>query len=388
MLPQLINRSPDLRRLWDDGFELELVGDFLLVSHIPYVNIRREICLGTLVSKLDLAGDVTAKPQDHVIYFIGEYPCHKDGSAISQIHHASGNQKLAPEVEVNHSFSNKPPGGYADYYAKITRYSEIISAQAKALDDRVTEKTFRVPVAAEGESVFTYLDTNTTRAGINTVSEKLTGQKVAIIGLGGTGSYILDLVAKTPVLEIHLYDGDMFLNHNAFRAPGAAPIENLRERHKKTEYYRGVYSRMHRGVFSHPIYIDASNVMELNGLSFVFVSLDNGGARELVVRHLIQLGIPFIDVGIGIERVDDQLLGVVRTTLCTDGKSDNISARIPFADGDNNEYSRNIQVADLNSLNAALAVIKWKKLFGFYQDLEHENFSLYSINVSQLLIEN
>jgi hypothetical protein len=367
---------------------LELVGDLLLVSHVPYVNSRREICLGTLVSKLDLAGDVTAKPQDHVIYFIGEYPCHKDGNEISQIHHASGNQKIAPEVEINHSFSNKPPGGYADYYAKITRYSEIISAPAKALDDRLTERTFRVPEAAEGESVFTYLDTNSTRAGIKAVSEKLTGQKIAIVGLGGTGSYILDLLAKTPVQEIHLYDGDMFLNHNAFRAPGAAPIETIRERHKKTEYYSSVYSRMHRGVFSHPVYIDASNVVELDGLTFVFVSLDKGEARELVVRHLIQLGIPFIDVGIGIERVDNQLLGVVRTTLFTDAKSDRISERIPFTDGENNEYSRNIQVADLNALNAALAVIRWKKLLGFYQDLEHETLSVYSINVSQLLIED
>jgi hypothetical protein len=32
-------------------------------------------------------------------------------------------------------------------------------------------------------------------------------------------------------------------------------------------------------------------------------------------------------------------------------------------------------VADLNALNAALAVIKWKKLFGFYQDMKSEHHS-------------
>jgi hypothetical protein len=35
-----------------------------------------------------------------------------------------------------------------------------------------------------------------------------------------------------------------------------------------------------------------------------------------------------------------------------------------------NECGRNIQIADLNALNAALAVVKWKKLYRFYVDLE------------------
>jgi tRNA A37 threonylcarbamoyladenosine dehydratase len=50
--------------------------------------------------------------------------------------------------------------------------------------------------------------------------------------MGGTGSYILDLVAKTAVMEIHLFDGDDFNQHNAFRAPGAASLEDL-EKHMK-----------------------------------------------------------------------------------------------------------------------------------------------------------
>lgn len=39
--------------------------------------------------------------------------------------------------------------------------------------------------------------------------------------LGGTGSYALDLVAKTHVVEIHLFDADLLRPHNAFRFPGA-----------------------------------------------------------------------------------------------------------------------------------------------------------------------
>ena len=51
---------------------------------------------------------------------------------------------------------------------------------------------------------------------------------------------------------------------------------------------------------------------------------------------------------------------------------------------DNDEYASNIQIADLNSLNAVLAVIRWKKMFGFYQDLKMEHHSTYSINVGKL----
>ena len=39
------------------------------------------------------------------------------------------------------------------------------------------------------------------------------------------------------------------------------------------------------------------------------------------------------------------------------------------------EYDRNIQIADLNALNAMLAVIRWKKLYGFYADTGREHCS-------------
>jgi len=37
------------------------------------------------------------------------------------------------------------------------------------------------------------------------------------------------------------------------------------------------------------------------------------------------------------------------------------------------------------ALNAALAVIKWKKLVGFYADFRHEHHSTYTIEVNMLL---
>lgn len=48
--------------------------------------------------------------------------------------------------------------------------------------------------------------------------------------------------------------------------------------------------------------------------------------------------------------------------------------RISFVTTDQvNEYDTNIQIAELNALNAALAAIRWKKLWDFYADQEGEH---------------
>ena len=49
------------------------------------------------------------------------------------------------------------------------------------------------------------------------------------------------------------------------------------------------------------------------------------------------------------------------------------------------EYDRNIQIADLNALNAMLAVIRWKKLFGFYADTGHEHSSAMIVERNKII---
>ena len=144
-------------------------------------------------------------------------------------------------ITCNFSFSNKPLDGYADYYEKATNYINIISAPASALDDTCTAKTFRV-IESPDESPYVYEDTNSSRAGLYSMNEKLRKHRIAIIGLGGTGSYLLDLLAKCPVEEIHLYDGDVFLQHNAFRAPGAPDGSLLNDHLFKSDYFCLLYT--------------------------------------------------------------------------------------------------------------------------------------------------
>jgi hypothetical protein len=392
MSQQLISHSRDLQRLRDDGYDVEIRSSYLLVKGVPYVNSARQIKYGTLVSELTLAGDVTTSPNTHVAYFAGEHPCDKNGAELHRIKHSSARQELARGVVVDHSFSSKPLSGrYEDYYEKMTTYVAIISSPARALNLDVTAQTYPVVEPEEDESVFNYIDTASSRAGIGAVTRKLEQNRVAIVGLGGTGSYVLDLVAKTPVREIHLFDGDKFLQHNAFRSPGAPSVEELRDVSPKVAYFAGLYSKMRKGIIPHAGYVDASNIEELAGMDFVFLCLDKGSAKRLIVEKLEESDTPFVDVGMGINLVDDALLGVLRVTTSTPEQRDHVSARkrIPYSDGDaNNEYSRNIQIADLNALNAALAVIKWKKLCGFYLDLEKEHYSTYTLDGNALTNED
>jgi len=388
MLLAQINRSPDLKQLVDEGFEIGVKDGHLIVHHIPYVNSSREIKYGKLITSLSLNNDVTIKPDTHVMGFMGEHPCNKDGSVITAIQHSSPNQQISEGVIMNHTFSNKPPNGYENYYHKVTQYEKIISAPAKSLHKSATAQTFKVFECSGDESVFRYIDSNSSRANINHLNSKFKGQRIGIVGVGGTGSYILDMVAKTAVDEILLFDGDEFLQHNAFRAPGAPSIETLNKRMKKVNYFTGIYSEMRRGITAYPENVTEKNIELLNGLSYVFVCIDSNIARSKIISKLKQFGITFIDVGLGVNMVDENLIGQLRVTVGTPSKYDHIQYRIGAEEIEDDEYATNIQIADLNALNALIAVVKWKKLCGFYQDLKEEHNSTFTINTGQLLHED
>ena len=80
----------------------------------------------------------------------------------------------------------------------------------------------------------------------------------------------------------------------------------------------------------------------------------------------------------GLYRVGDSVAGTLRTTTCYAGNDQHAHDCIDLAGDDApGEYERNAQLAELNALNAALAIIKWKKVRGFYNDLTKELNSEY-----------
>src|SRR5450432_735492 len=352
MLQQLISLSPDIKRLSEEGYDLEVNGAFLLVHHIPYVNPAREVKLGTIVMALTLAGPGrTATPQDHTAYFCGELLCDATGNILSSIINSSGNQQLTADILISHFFSSKPvSGSYPDFYEKIGTYSEIMVAQARVIEPQATSKPLRIRKEISQDSPFKYPDTNSARAKIEYLNAKFSEQRIGIVGLGGTGSYILDLVSKTPVKEIQIFDGDDFQLHNAFRAPGAISGEKLNEsaRLLKVDYYTEIYSHMHNNIKKHPEYITEENISRLTELDFVFICVDVNRVRHFLTNGLLKSGTPFIDVGLGVESVDDRLIGSVRVTTGTGIKNDHLKDRIGQDEQGINEYAQNIQIADLN----------------------------------------
>ena len=386
MSQQLISRSPDLKKLRDEGYTVEVLDGHLLIHNVPYVSSSKQVKLGTLVSTLCLAGDLTCRPENHVAYFTGDAPCTAAGVPIQQIKHSDSPAQLSQHIRVARSFSNKPREGYRDYHHKMSTYASILSGPAEALDPSVTAKSFIAIKSDTPDSVFNYVDTASSRAGIHRVTYKLAEEVLAIIGVGGTGVYTLDLVAKTPVKEIRLFDRDKFLQHNAFRAPGAPSLAMLKRAPYKVRYFRRIYSAMHRNIVAHPEHITPATAALLDGVTFAFVCIDGGEGKEAVIRALEERNIPFVDVGIGVQLVEDRLIGVVRTTTSKPGMRGHLRTRVSFGEADAaNEYDTNIQIAELNALNAALAVIKWKKMRAVYMDLEGEHHSTFTIDGNSMI---
>ena len=388
MSHELFNLNPDLARLRTEGYFVRIQGNLLVMREVPYVDAQRRVRTGTLLCSLDLAGDRTRKPETHVIQWDGDFPCNADGTPLPGIAHASPNKDLGYGLTARHSFSSKPDqNGYPDYYAKMSTYATILAGPAAVLKSGISPRLIRGADDEDEHSIFNYLDTASSRAGLGALARKLENEVVGILGAGGTGGYILDFVAKTPVKEIRLFDDDDFLSHNAFRAPGAPSLEQLRDAPKKVLYLKGIYERMHRGIVAHPVKLKEETLGLLDGITFAFVSMDGGEEKRDVISKLESLGVSFIDVGMGVELSNGSLGGILRVTTSTPEKRDHIHAgRISFEGGGGQDvYASNIQVADLNALNACLAVVKWKKLRGFYRDLDNEHHSTYTTDGGMLL---
>ncbi len=318
------------------------------------------------------------------MHFAGEYPCDDRGAPIEALRNSSQRKELADGLWVDHLFSARPlPGNYEDYHHKMKHYAQVIGSHARRIDPAALARSGKPVPSTDRHDPFVFMDTASSRAEITRLNGRLSDDRIGIIGLGGTGSYILDYVSKTPVAEIHLFDGDRFDQHNAFRAPGPTTIEELEGRPNKTRLYCERYAKMRSGVVAHEYNVAVDNTEVLSELDFVFVAVDHNKTRKWLLPKLVAVGVPFVDVGMGIERAGEKLLGVVRTSFC----ESRMSAATPRKDAgaeDRGEYERNVQIVELNALNAALAVIRWKKHREFYQDLGREYRSTYTIDGNQM----
>ncbi|RYC10556.1 ThiF family adenylyltransferase [Nocardioides zhouii] len=380
--------DPDVRRLIDDGHDISLVNGHLVVKRVPYVTTEKGVAYGFLAYPVTVSGDNIVHGSDHRIWFGGSTPCNEDAAPFT---FASAEAlAISPDLNANLMLSSKPgPEGYASEYEKVTAYVRMLAHPAMALDDTVTATPGAAWQQVEDNVPFRYRDTATTRAGLSVMAQVFWSQRIAIVGLGGTGAYILDQVAKTPVASILIIDGDVFDNHNAFRAPGAPTLEQLRARPPKVDYYYDLYGRMHTGIDTEQTYITDDNLNLLDDATFVFLAMDDATMKPAIAAHLIERHIAFIDIGMGIEEIDSRLSGLLRMVFAGPGADvEDALARIPKPAEERDDYGRNIQVADLNALNAVLAIGRWKRHLGFYADATSEDFATYSMFTNHIANES
>lgn len=386
MLSILANHNPDIRSLIEKGYAVSLDSNCLVVRDIPYLDTEKNLHIGAIVSKLVFTDQVHVQLEDHQIFFCGSHPCELNGTPIANLGGGPvGLSLISEDLVVQRSFSNKPPSGFANLFDKIESYATIFSGPATELHG-VTPFTFREVEEAE-DSVFKYRDTLTSRAELGEFAAKLKDDVIAIIGLGGTGAYVLDFLVKTPVKEIRGFDGDFFHVHTAFRSPGRMEPEELSKH--KAEVYQERYEKFRHGLKLQPQLILADSVEELTGITFAFICVDRGPARAEIVDLLIRLDIPFIDVGMGLDKDSGLISGTLRTSYFPNESAQELMAKdfLPLTDIPNDVYQNNIQISELNALNAALAVMKYKQIRGFYASSGNLTQSLFTIDNLSLLHE-
>jgi len=370
-----------IARLLADGYDMVLENGHLVVRRLPYLGpsgVRKD---GRLVLPInDTAAVVTDASGDHRIWFAGEEPHDERGGALgSPGPHGFGNGEIAGFM-----MSFKPPSGsYPSLDEKIRHYAHILRDAARHIDPTMTDTPGAAFQVVEDGLPLVYRDTNTTRAGLTTLNNLFRGHTIAIVGVGGTGSYILDQVAKTWVDRIILIDGDDFENHNAYRAPGAAAREVLQDRRNKAEYFAEEYSRMHMGITAHPAALTTDNLHLLEGATFVFLAAADAEARPEIMQWLKSREIPFIDVGMSFREVEGGLTGLAKVVAYLPGNETILPTMLASGPVED-DYSSNVQVADLNALNAILAVIRWKRHLGFYATHEATNMTVFKLYLNEL----
>jgi hypothetical protein len=376
VLLSLASHNDDLKRLLEKGYAIKFDSSHLVVRDVPYLDHEGKLQIGAIVSVVVFEDNDQIRLHDHQVLWCGSRPHGIDGQPIPHL----GGSEMQPgqvtfrdkELVVTRSFSNKPPGapppGFPNFFDKIESYVTIISGPAMQLQATATPFTFRVDEELTTGSIFKFHDTLTTRAEIGDLAKKLGEEVVAIIGLGGSGAYILDFMVKSPVKEIRGFDHDDFHVHNGFRSPGHLDGAELRK--KKAEVYQRRYENFRFGLSIQARFIDQSSSADLEGVTFAFVCVDKGSSRAAIFDLLLSMKIPFIDVGMGLYRDKGLLNGMLRVTYYSVEKGAEVRAKglAPMTEAPDDEYRKNIQIAELNAVNAGLAVLRYKQVRGFYQD--------------------
>lgn len=359
-----LENHKELVELKNRRFSLSWVSGHIVVNDIFYLNEAGELGKGKLAVPLNLiTPEKLGAPKNHQMFWSGSDPYFLTGDKIP-LGKGSANVDLAG-TKYTKNLSNKPPDKKFESYTElIEHYTYLISGPAmdKFNVDPLTGAEYDVP---EENSAFKIHDTFSAKAEITDLNQFLGKDKIAIVGLGGTGSYVLDFMAKTPVHSIDAFDFDVFEVHNGFRSPGEVVGDDFGS--TKVDVYKRKYDNLKHRLTFHSKKVTGEDDEFFKGITFAFICIDDGESRAKICDMFIRMKIPFIDVGMGIEKENGSLDGLIRTTVFTDENIDRARSEIPTDKvEEEGAYRVFVQIAELNALNASIAVICYKKFRGFY----------------------
>ena len=359
------------------GFDLDVKPDVVQAVGVPCLLKDEVVGTCNIETSYDSA---TGKPDNRIggdvhavkITIDGEYDgrvYHADGTPIGNC--VGGDGKTWSNISIKKGTQGSPeldetPHDLLHRYAK-----HIVGAVSAAGHSETASPAIPDP--------FHIPNTFEARAAITPVQDRIRGQRIAIIGLGGTGAYLLDLIAKTPVSEIHLLDSDCVDWHTLKRAPGAPTAEEIELVRTgsllKVDYYHSKYAAFRPGIHPHPVRVDSPSMfaefVSEHPIDYAFVSIDqitdsDSARQDVVYRAVTEAGVPFIDSGVSITIEDCAVRGAV-TTSAYDAGSDAWKDAIPNArlDGSDPGY-RNVQLPEVNAAAATFAVMEWRRRTGQY----------------------
>ncbi|MCY4261738.1 MAG: ThiF family adenylyltransferase [Candidatus Dadabacteria bacterium] len=188
------------------------------------------------------------------------------------------------------------------------------------------------------------------------------GEKIAVVGLGGVGAWIADLLSKADVAEVHGWDADVIEEKNIIRMPGA--VNPCWIGKPKAKWFEETYRQIHRQVFGYPKNVTDQNANEIcMNTTFGFVAVDNEDGRKVACNAMAGAKIPFIDVGIALDRRDSEVTASIRLTINWPHR-DAWQKAIPKVGKVGQEVYGKLELPDITAIAAGLALQSWRKMRG------------------------
>lgn len=198
--------------------------------------------------------------------------------------------------------------------------------------------------------------------------EKLNDETVGIVGLGGTGSYILDLVCKSGIEKIIIWDGDRLEERNTRRGIGAAKQWQDKIGQYKAEVFGERYSDDRYEIEFCCRNFTEHETERLRDVTFLFIAVDQSASRNEIRMAANTAKVPYIDVGLGFVVDQGTVTGGCQSVIC-DGNE--VQARELINDGciaGGEQAYRMVHLSEMHALNAALAVMMWRRFRGQYRN--------------------